>query len=139
MNNILQLKGTFQDRPHSSGSGARNIPTNAPKITSKQLKFFIGELQNLSDYWARQNIIEGCLIDVCYIDVIAKSNRIMGFLSGGGSANSSVVGARFADEEKRKHIITHYVSNEVIKDTVEKLQHCIKLLDEEFNGAITCL
>src|SRR5680860_1485883 len=71
--------------------------------------------------------------------IIAKSNRIMGFLSGGGSANSSVVGARFADEEKRKHIITHYVSNEVIKDTVEKLQHCIKLLDEEFNGAITCL
>ncbi|MFA6072156.1 MAG: S8 family peptidase [Janthinobacterium sp.] len=137
MNDIIQLKGTLQDRPNESKPGPRNVPNNAPSITSDQLKSLADVLLGLSKYWEGQNIIDGCLIDVCYIDVIAKSNRIKAFLSNGGSVNNSVVGARFANQEKRKHIITHYVSDEVIKDTVEKIQSCIKLLDREFGGSIT--
>jgi len=137
MNDILQLKGILQNRPHSSRPGARNVPKNSPAITSEKLKSLVGQLQNLNDYWTRQNIINGCLIDVCYIDVIAKSNRISGLLSGSGSANNSVVGARFANEKMRKHVITHHVNEEVIRDTIKKLQGCIKILDKEFNGAIT--
>ena len=137
MNDILQLKGTFQERSNDKKPGPRNVPKNAPAITTEHLKSLEGVLERLNKYWAEQNIIEGCLIDVCYIDVIAKSNRIKGFLSARGSINNSVVGARFADEEKRKHVITHYVSGEVVRDTIEKLQCCIKLLDAEFNGSIT--
>jgi len=137
MNDILQLKGVFQERPHNNTPGPRNIPQNTPAITSMQLNSLAKELKSLIGYWERQNIIEGCLIDVCYANIIAKSNRISGFLSGSGSVNSSVVGARFADGGKKKHIITHYVSDEVIKNTIEKLQSCIKLLDEEFGGSIT--
>ena len=129
MNDILHLKGTLQERPNSNTPAARNVPRNAPNITSQQLKSLMSELQNLSNYWVKQNIIEGCLVDVYYIDVIAKSNRIKGFLSGSGSTNSSVVGARFGNEKKIKHVITHYVSDDVVKSTIEKLQKCIKFLN----------
>lgn len=136
MNDILQLKGALQERSNENKPSHRNVPKNSPSITSGQLNSLEEELQRLSNYWEEQNIIEGCLIDVCYTDVVAKSNRISGFFSGNGSVNNSVVGARFANMEKRKHIITHYVSQAVIKGTLEKLRGCIKLLDEEFNGSI---
>ena len=140
MNDILQLKGTLHQRPHSNRPGYRNIPPKAPQITSEKLKSLLSELQGLKDYWGKQNIINGCLIDVCYIDVIAKSNRIKAFLSMGGTTNDSVVGARFAEVEQkkyRKHIITHYISEAVVNGTVKNIQACIKLLDENFNGHIT--
>jgi hypothetical protein len=136
MNDILQLKGTLQHRSHDNKPNARNVPNKSPAITSKHLKSLAQDLQGLIKYWEEQKIIEGCLIDVCYTDVIAKSNRISGFLTGNGSANISVVGARFAAGEKRKHIITHYVSDELVKSTLQKLQGCIKLLEEIFNGSI---
>lgn len=137
MNNILQLKGTLQERTNANKPGSPNIPKNASPIRSEKLKSLASDLQKLDKYWAKQKIIEGCLVDVYYIDVIAKSNRIKGFLAANGPANNSVVGARFGSKKNIKHIITHYVSSEVIKDTVDKLQRCGQLLDEEFNGAIT--
>ena len=137
MNDILLLKGTLQRRPHAPAVVIRNMPKNAPAITSKNLLFLAKQLQDLSSYWARQSLIKGCLIDVCYIDVIAKSNRISGLLSAtGGSTNDSVVGARFA-KEIHKHIITHYVSESIVESTVKNLNACIKLLDKEFNGSIS--
>ncbi len=137
MNNILQLKGTFQQRSSETKPGYRNIPKNAKSITTKKLETLSDDLENILKYWSGQNIIKGCLIDVCYIDVVAKTNRIKGFLTGSGkSVNNSVVGARFANEEKRKHIITHYVSDEIIKHTIENLKKCINLLNKEFDGSI---
>ena len=137
MNDILQLKGTMQERPHSSKTGPRNIPKKASAITSQKLNKLAEQLALLSIFWSDETVIQGCLIDVCYMDVIAKSNRIKGLLAVGTSANSSVVGARFADEEIRKHVITHHVEAGVIVDTIEKLCGAAKLLDAEFGGSIT--
>src|SRR3989344_1004527 len=142
MNDLLQLKGTFQERSHPSTPGPRNIPAKASSIASDRLKKLLSELENLRVFWKKQSIIAGCLVDVCYIDVIAKSNRIAGYLSTFSSpANESVVGARFnefTDEEKgRKHIITHYVSDAILGNTIKNISACIKLIDENFNGRIT--
>lgn len=142
MNDLLQLKGTFQERPHSGTPVSRNIPLKASSITSDRLKKILSELENLRVFWKKQSIIAGCLVDVCYIDVIAKSNRITGYLSTFSSpANESVVGARFnefTDEEKgRKHIITHYVSDAIVDNTIKNINACIKLIDENFDGRIT--
>ncbi len=137
MNNILQLKGAFQQRSNDNKPGPRNVPNNSSPITTKKLQSLLKDLQNLSDYWRHQKIIKGCLIDVHYIDVIAKSNRIKGyFYSGSESVNNTVVGARFASEEKRKHVITHYISTDLLGNTIEALQNCIHLIDQEFNGSI---
>ena len=142
MNDLLQLKGTFQERSHPSTPGPRNIPAKASSIASDRLKKLLSELENLRVFWKKQSIIAGCLVDVYYIDVIAKSNRIAGYLSTFSSpANESVVGARFnefTDEEKgRKHIITHYVSDAILGNTIKNISACIKLIDENFNGRIT--
>jgi hypothetical protein len=142
MNDLLQLKGTFQERPHSNTPGPRNIPVRTSGITSNRLKELLSELENLRAFWKQQSIIVGCLIDVCYIDVVAKSNRITGYLSTFSSpANKSVVGARFdefTDEEKgRKHIITHYISDAIVGSTIKNISACINLIDEEFNSQIT--
>lgn len=137
MNDILQLKGTLQERPHSNKPGPRNIPKNAPAVTSQKLNELAGQLVRLSTFWSRQNIIQGCLIDVCYMDVVAKSNRIKGLFAVSGSSNSSVVGARFAEEETRKHIITHHIDADVLTDSIEKLRGAAKLLEAEFGGSIT--
>jgi hypothetical protein len=134
VNNILQLKGTLQERPNTNTPGGRNIPKNSPEVTSKKLQSLVAKLQILKKYWEEQTIIKGCLIDVCYIDVIAKSNRIKGLFSSNKPANDSIVGARFGD---LKHIITHYVSDEVVGETIKKLNGCINLLNQEFNGTIT--
>jgi hypothetical protein len=137
MNNILQLKGDLQDRSSSNTPGPRNIPKNEPAVTSKKLGVFAEQLQRLADYWAEENLIRGCLIDVCYIDVIAKSNRIQGYFSGNGTPNDYIVGARFVEEDKKKHVITHHISDEMINGTIRKIHSAIKLLDEEFDGSIT--
>lgn len=138
MNNILQLKGTFQQRSNDGKPGPRNLPNNSPAINSKKLQSLLQDLMNLKDFWQNQSVIAGCLIDVHYIDVIAKSNRISGYFhEGSESVNNSVVGARFANEEKRKHIITHYVSDRVLSDTVDNLKRCINLVNDEFGGSVT--
>lgn len=97
------------------------------------------DLKQLRNYWAKQSIIPGCLLDVCYRDVIAKSNRISGFLAAtSGHVNNTIVGARFASKDKlKKHIITHHVDKNVIEHTIKDLENTIQLLDKEFGGEIT--
>ena len=138
MNNILQLKRAFQQRSNDNKPGPRNVPKNSSPITIKKLQSLLNDLQNVGSFWKRQNIIQGCLIDVNYVDVIAKSNRISGFFySGKESVNNTVVGARFANEKSPKHVITHYVSSELLGNTIENLKSCIHLISEEFGDSIT--
>jgi hypothetical protein len=137
MNKILQLKGNLQDRSSSNTPGPRNIPKKAGAITSAKIRDLAEQLQRLVTYWSGETVISGCLIDVCYIDVIAKSNRVKGIFSGHGTPNDSVVGARFAGENDKRHIITHHISVEIINETVQKLFGVATLLDDEFEGSIT--
>jgi len=138
MNNILQLKGAFQQRSNDNKPGPRNVPKNSSPITIKKLQSLLNDLQNLGNFWKRQNIIKGCLIDVNYVDVIAKSNRINGFFySGKEPVNNTVVGARFANEKNPKHVITHYVSSELLAHTIENLKSCIHLISDVFGDSIT--
>ncbi len=138
MNDILQLKGNLQDRSSSNAYGPRNIPKNEPAVTSEKINSLADQLQKLAHYWVGESIISGCLIDIHYIKVIAKSNRVKGyFSSGSGTPNDSVVGAKFADGDEKKHIITHHVSDHVVNDTISKLRGSAKILDEIFGGSIT--
>lgn len=137
MNDVLQLRGTFNQKPSGGRPGLPNMPKNARSVTSDHLKRLVKELKELDTYWQGEKLITGALIDVHYIDVIAKSNRISGYFNRGKKPNESVVGARFdsTNEKKPKHIITHYVSSEVINDTVAKVENSIKILDSVFGGS----
>lgn len=135
MNDVLQLRGTFQQRPNSSRPGSPNMPKTSKSVTSEHLKKLIKDLQDLSRYWSDQKLITGALIDVNYISVVAKSNRIGGYFAKGTTkSNDSVRGARFTTSGDKKHIITHYVSDDFVKDTIEKVENAAKILDTAFSG-----
>lgn len=138
MNDVLQLRGTLNQKPSSGRPGSPNIPKGTKSVTSNHLRKLVKELEELSNYWQTQKLITGTLIDVHYIDVIAKSNRISGYFNKGKSPNKSVVGAYFdtTDAKQPKHIITHYIANEVLTDTIVKVKNSIKLLDIIFSGTI---
>lgn len=138
MNDVLQLRGTFDQRPNSNRPGSPNMPKNSKPVTTDHLKKLFKDLQDLSKYWDNQKLITGALIDVNYISVVAKSNRISGYLARGTvKPNDLVRGARFTTSGDKKHIITHYVSDGLIKDTMEKVENTAKILDTIFSGTVS--
>ncbi len=137
MNQVLHLKGRFEQAKSKSIPGAPKLPTGKSVEVSK-LKELKNKLQELKEFWEEEDTIEEALISVYYTKVAAKSNRIKSLLSKGKeTANTLVVGARFSKGNSPKHIITHYVPLYIIEESIEKLNKSIKLLDQEFNGKIT--
>lgn len=137
MNNLLQLKGTFHQASSNSRPGPPNLPVGKCVEVSK-LEKLLSDLEDLRKFWSSENIISGALVSVYYNKVVAKSNRIQGLLSKGSfKANSSIVGARFTKDESPKHIITHYVSIEILDESIKRLNICIDILNSKFYGVIT--
>lgn len=137
MNNLLQLKGVFEQKGNDGKVGPPQLPANAT-INAEHLKKLKEDLFKLETFWEKENIFTGALISVYYNKVAAKSNRIKVLLSKGkNKSNSSIVGARFSDKVNPKHIITHYVQIDSIKESIKKLDKCIKILNEQFNGIMT--
>ena len=136
MNETLQLKGTFQQKPHGGQPGSPNVPIGQT-VEIRHLVNLLENLKSIREYWASEKLLDGALVDVHYTDVIAKSRRVSCFFAfGGADSNSTVVGARFADEDIKKHIITHYVSMSAFDSTIEKLARAIDLLDSVFGGSL---
>lgn len=136
MNNLLQLKGTFE-QAKSKPPGPPNLPSGKSIKTSK-LNEMKRNLLELKEFWTKETIFSGALVSVYYNKVAAKSNRIQGLLSNGGrTANKMIVGARFSNDESPKHIITHYVPMEIIDESIFRLSVCISILNESFGGVIS--
>ncbi|WP_297436865.1 S8 family peptidase [uncultured Clostridium sp.] len=137
MNQLLNLKGKFEQAASSNRPGAINLPKGV-QVTITHLKKLKENLNELISFWEENQALNGALISVYYIDVIAKSRRIKGFLSKGKfTANSSIVGAKFVGTAKKKHIITHYISLDLLKENFKILSSIIIILKNEFNGTIT--
>lgn len=137
MNNLLQLKGPFEQAAREKSPIISNLPAGK-SVKVSQLEKLRNDLVELKRFWSKESIFDGALISVYYNKVAAKSNRIRGLLANGSSsANSSIVGARFTDDGSPKHIITHYVSFGIIDESIERLDQCIDLLNKRYNGAIS--
>ena len=136
MNNLLQLKGSFEQEPSPNRPGAPNLPAGKFVKVSK-LEVLLKNLIELQKYWEHQNLLPGALITVHYNKIAAKSNRLQGLLGkGSNTPNKSIVGAKFSLDDSPKHIITHYVSLDILKESVERLEYCIDILNQKFNGEI---
>lgn len=137
MNELLNLKGTFEQKSNKSRPGAPKLPANTT-VKVEHLEKLKDDLESLKKYWTKDKILKGALISVFYIDVIAKSRRISGTLTKGSiTANSSIVGAKFTHDDKIKHIITHYVSLEILEESINRYEKSIVVLKNQFNGVIT--
>lgn len=137
MNNLLQLKGIFEQVSRSTdGFGAPNLPVGQSVNVSK-LQNLLKNLNELKEYWRGQSLLPGVLITVHYIKVAAKSNRLQALLGNSSNTpNSSIVGAKFSLDESPKHIITHYLSLTILNESIKQLSNCIDILNQQFNGEI---
>ena len=137
VNNILQLKGTFEQRSKKSGFGKPKLPKNG-EVSVSHIEKLLNDLKSLQQYWNSETLIKGALISVFYIDVIAKSRRISETFAGPGVfSNQSVVGAKFHSDSGLKHIITHYVSYTLLQDTISKYEKTIRIAKKLFTDRIT--
>jgi hypothetical protein len=139
MNNVLVLKADFDQTPYDKdGGGGRNIPNKQPPVTTAKLEELLKNLEEVQTFWQKESVIKDCLIDAHHIGVTAKSNRIHDFLNTIGNASEFVVGARFkgTGDEKRKHVITYYISREQLAKSIERAKKCIELLNAEFGGSL---
>lgn len=138
MNDLLQLKGTFEKRANASGFGSRNIPNNK-QVPIADLEKLLNDLTRVSAYWQdKQNIIPGLLLSVEYKQITAKSNRIRGFLAGKHlEPNDSIVGAKFTNDAYPRHIITHFINADILNETINCMANVITVAKDLFPNAIT--
>ena len=136
MNNLIQLKGTLNERKNFSTPG-RSTFSKGQSTTSNHLEELKQNLEILYSKWSKDSKINGALVSVFYNRTVPKSKRIKTLLSKGSeSSNLSIKGARFSDDGHEKHIITHFISCDTIKTNIKKIENCIKVIDTCFNGVI---
>lgn len=140
MNPILQVKLRFTKEKNNKKPGARNLRSNA-EVTVEKLDSLCESLQAVKRFYNNTSkIIDKCLIDVEYNDIIAKTNRIQEIIKPKGhTTNECVVGARFSNspEGEENHIITHYVDIETIDNTIHDIKIAKKALTEKLECKAT--
>ena len=75
------------------------------------------------------------MISVHYNKIVAKTNRISGLFKGDQS-NYAIVGAKF-NTEKTKHIITYFLEDADIEDSIKLLENVSKVLTIYFTDGIS--
>lgn len=140
MNSILQVKLRFNKEKNNSGFGAINLRA-AMSVSLEKIDALSESLRAVLRYYRdKPKILNKLLVDVCYNDIIAKSNRIKELLKPSATdINDIIVGARFSDapDGEENHIITYYVDVETINATLNKLVIVKQFIKGELNGEAT--
>lgn len=137
MNNLLQLKGSFEKQVGKTGGGARTLPVNS-EVEGTHILKLIKELESIYNFWNTNPLIKGALVNVCYTNVIAKSNRIKSLLClGSEDPNDYIRGAKFLNSSGHvKHVFTYYVGLDVISETIRRLKLVSEVIENDYNGKI---
>ncbi|MBK5200921.1 MAG: S8 family peptidase [Spirochaetaceae bacterium] len=134
MNNILTLKGKFFQKKYPSQIGASNIPSKKI-ITINHLINLRNDLNKILEEWENVYLEINPLVSTYYNDVIAKSNRVKSLLSiNGKPASNFIVGAKFTDKLKPKHIITYYISKTIVIESITNIEKSIEIIKKNFNS-----
>lgn len=143
MNNILQLKGRFEQRPNASIPGSPKLP-KGKSVTSDHLKELAQQIFTIMTYWKKNTDIGGAIISVHYKQIVAKSNRLKIILADGSkSPADSIRGAKFVSEKDEsgkpipKHVFTHFVKLETLEQSFELLNKVASVIDAKYNGTLT--
>lgn len=138
MNNLLNVKLSFNHEPNRSGGGARNL--NKSRTTKLEtISNLIEDLRRVKDFFNKNKFIENVLIDAYYNDIIAKSGRIQELFKTSRECNDYIVGARFTSSPigNEKHIITYYVARDTIDKTIEEMEDARDLIEFQLGGEAT--
>ena len=142
MNNILTLKGRFEQRPNTSSFGPLNLPKKK-FVTAAHLRTMSAQLQDILKFWGQHREIAGALVSVHYKHVVAKSNRLRILLSDNSKApTASIRGAKFIWEPDKdgnsiqKHVFTHYIPLMTLQRSSELLSKAADVIDSGYSGKI---
>ncbi|MBR0092309.1 MAG: S8 family serine peptidase, partial [Lachnospiraceae bacterium] len=137
MNNLLEVKLRFNRESRKGIGGAKNL-SKKHTVSTEQVEGLIEDLKSVIRYYETgTRFVEGFFVDVYYNDIVPKSNRIVELLKPTGrKANDMIVGARFSDapEGQENHIITYYVDEKTIRNTISKLEDVKRFIYEELGG-----
>lgn len=136
MNNVLELKGKRFVQESKKGNGGGAAINSKVVVTNNHVKKLQSKLQSLRDFWMNEDKpFSGILISVHYNKIVAKTNRISGLFKGDQS-NYAIVGAKF-NTEKTKHIITYFLEDADIEDSIKLLENVSKVLTIYFTDGIS--
>lgn len=140
MNPLLQVKLSFKGEKNNQKPSSRNLRAKAETSIEKIDELIDSLRMVLRFYKDNPRIVDKMMIDICYNDIIAKSNRVRELLKPSRqTTNDTVVGARFSDapEGEENHIITHYVDEKTINKTIDELQVAKDFLQLRLGGKAT--
>ena len=140
MNPLLQVKLSFTGEKNNQKPSSRNLRAKAETSIEKIDELIDSLRMVLRFYKDNPRIVDKMMIDICYNDIIAKSNRVRELLKPSRqTTNDTVVGARFSDapEGEENHIITHYVDEKTINKTIDELQVAKDFLQLRLGGKAT--
>ena len=136
MNNVLELKGKRFVQESKKGNGGGTAINSKVVVTNNHVKKLQAKLQSLREFWMNEDKpFSGILISVHYNKIVAKTNRISGLFKGDQS-NYAIVGAKF-NTEKTKHIITYFLEDADIEDSIKLLENVSKVLTIYFTDGIS--
>ena len=142
MNDILQLKGRFQQRPNPSRPGSPKLP-KGKSVSASHLYELANQLERILVYWTKNTDINGALVSVHYKHIVAKSNRLKILLAENGKTpTDSIRGVKFVWEqddvgkEMQKHVFTHFVSLKAIEKSIEGLKKSASIIEKYYSGFI---
>lgn len=142
MNNILQLKGRFQQRPNGSRPGSPKLP-KGKSVSASHLYELAKQLERILAYWTKNTDINGALVSVHYKHIVAKSNRLKILLAENGKLpTDSIRGAKFvwepdgAGKEVQKHVFTHFISLKAIEKSIEVLKQTASIIEKHYSGSV---
>lgn len=139
-NSTLRLHGELKQKGNDNNTVVPSLPASA-RITSEGVMFLHDTLADVANYWERSGARHKPLVSVRYQRVVPKSGRVLRLLSepGMSSSNDSVVGARFYHnpDGRTQHVITHCVSLETIRRSIDELEALAVCLDRMCRGELT--
>ena len=137
MNSLIQLSGKLTRRQNPSKGGGNDIPKNT-KVDAKDIEEIIKKYEKQYEFWMKNNeLINGALVNIEYKRIIPKSRRIKLILfEREDSKNYRFIrGAKYNTVNSHiHHVITYFIPTINLKLNIEKMEKCIKILKEEFNG-----
>lgn len=133
MNYVLELKNKRFIQADKKNIGGGITMNSKVDVTVIQLDTLIKQLSSIQEFWKREHkLFAGLLVSVHYNKIAAKSNRISGLFKGTDS-NNAVVGAKFSDD-KSKHIITYFLEDKDLTNSIELLLQVKVILNEVYTG-----
>ena len=139
MHDLLEVKLDFKTGKKAGRVGPALLPVGG-EVTARKLLKLAEDLKSVVDYWRKNPLIDGALVSIHYNRIVAKSNRVEELLKETGRTTfDSVRGAKFERNQTGglQHVITHFVSESTVVDTVRLLLKCAGVLDSYFGGVMT--